>query len=96
MSEEQFKAFIEAVKGDAGLQGKLKAARDADAVVAIAKEAGFVISTEELAGGWGQRAQAEISEEELEGVAGGNHINSNILTMCPQVNHFMCGPNGFG
>ena len=66
MSEEQFKAFLEAVKADAGLQEKLKAAGDADAVVAIAKAAGFVISTEEL-----KRAQAEISEEELEGVAGG-------------------------
>jgi predicted ribosomally synthesized peptide with nif11-like leader len=66
MSEEQFKAFLEAVKADAGLQEKLKAAGDTDAVVAIAKAAGFVISAEEL-----QRAQAEISEEELEGVAGG-------------------------
>jgi len=66
MSEEQLKAFLEAVKADAGLQEKLKAASDADAVVAIAKAAGFVISAEEL-----KRAQTEISEEELEGVAGG-------------------------
>ena len=66
MSEEQLKAFMEAVKADAGLQEKLKAAADADAVVAIAKAAGFVISAEEL-----KRAQAEVSEEELEGVAGG-------------------------
>jgi predicted ribosomally synthesized peptide with nif11-like leader len=36
MSEEQLKAFLEAVKADAGLQEKLKAASDADAVVAIA------------------------------------------------------------
>jgi predicted ribosomally synthesized peptide with nif11-like leader len=66
MSEEQLKGFLEAVKADAGLQEKLKAAADADAVVAIAKAAGFVISAEEL-----NRAQAEVSEEELEGVAGG-------------------------
>ena len=66
MSEEQLKAFMETVKADAGLQEKLKAAVDAEAVVAIAKAAGFVISADEL-----QRAQAEISEEELEGVAGG-------------------------
>ena len=66
MSEEQLKAFLEAVKADAGLQEKLKAASDADAVVAIAKAAGFVISADEL-----KSAQAEISEEELEGVAGG-------------------------
>ena len=41
MSEEQLKAFLEAVKDDAGLQEQLKAAGDADAVVAIAKAAGF-------------------------------------------------------
>ena len=66
MSEEQLKAFLEAVKGDAGLQEKLKAAGDVDAVVKIAKAAGFEISAEEL-----QRRQSEILEEELEGVAGG-------------------------
>jgi bacteriocin propeptide, TIGR03798 family len=69
MSEEQLKTFLEAVKADAGLQEKLKAAGDADAVVTIAKVAGFVISAEEL-----KKSQAEISEEELEGVAGGANI----------------------
>jgi predicted ribosomally synthesized peptide with nif11-like leader len=66
MSEEQLKAFLEAVTANEGLQEQLKAAADADAVVAIAKAAGFAISAEEL-----QRAQAELSDEELEGVAGG-------------------------
>ena len=66
MSEDQLKAFMEAVKADAGLQEQLNASVDADAVVAIAKEAGFLISAEELKVG-----QSEISEEELEGVAGG-------------------------
>jgi hypothetical protein len=42
MSEQQLKAFLEAVKADAGLQEKLKAAADADTFVAIAKAAGFV------------------------------------------------------
>jgi predicted ribosomally synthesized peptide with nif11-like leader len=41
MSEEQLKAFMEAVKADAGLQEKLKAAADYDAVVAIAKRMGY-------------------------------------------------------
>ena len=66
MSEEQLKAFLEAVKADAGLQEQLKGVVDLAAVVAIAKSAGFLISAEEL-----QRAEAEISEEELEDVAGG-------------------------
>jgi len=75
MSEEQLKAFLEAVKADAALQEKLNAAEDDDAVVAIAKTAGFVISAEEL-----KRAQAEISEEDLEGVAGGRRFTGNKNT----------------
>ncbi|QBE69386.1 hypothetical protein SynWH8101_1804 [Synechococcus sp. WH 8101] len=77
MSDEQLKVFLEAVKADAGLQEKLKAATDVDAVVAIAKAAGFAISADEL-----KRAQAEVSEEELEGVAGGQG-RSGGATMGP-------------
>ena len=70
MSEEQLKAFLEKVKGDTTLQEKLKAAVDADAVTAIAKEAGFSISADDLKDF--KNAQfSEISDEELEGVAGG-------------------------
>ena len=75
MSIEQFKAFMEAVKADAGLQEKLKAASDAYAVVAIANGAGFVISIEEFKGA---RSQAEISEELLDFVVGG------YINMTPQ------------
>jgi predicted ribosomally synthesized peptide with nif11-like leader len=67
MSEEQLKAFWEAVQADAGLQEKLSAAKHADAVVAIAKSAGFAISAEEL-----QRARRELSDEELSGVVAGS------------------------
>ena len=66
MSEEQLKAFLEKVKGDTGLQEKLKAATDTDAVVAIAKVAGFVILANDL-----KQAQTEVSDEELLGVSGG-------------------------
>ena len=61
MSEEQLKAFLEKVKADTSLQEKLKAASDADALVAIAKEAGFSISTDDL-----KKAQSEVSDAELE------------------------------
>ena len=67
ISEKQLQAFQEAVKADTSLQEKLKAAADADAVVAMAKAAGFVISAEELT-----QAQVELSDEELAGVAGGD------------------------
>ena len=69
MSEQQLKAFLEKVKGNPSLQEKLKAAADNDAVAAIAKEAGFSISADDL-----KNAQSELSDEELEGVAGGRPI----------------------
>ena len=67
MSEEQLKAFLDKVKADTSLQMKLKAAADANTVAAIAKEAGFSISTADL-----KNAQLlEISDDELEGIAAG-------------------------
>ena len=68
MSEEQLKAFLEKVKADTSLQKKLKAAGDADAVAAIAKAAGFVIFADDLKK---KSPNTPLSEEELEGVAGG-------------------------
>ena len=70
MSEEKLKAFLEKVKADTSLQEKLKAAADNDAVVAIAKAAGFSLSADDIS-----KAQSELSEEELEGVAGGGGCN---------------------
>ncbi|QNI54661.1 nif11-like leader peptide domain protein [Synechococcus sp. BIOS-E4-1] len=63
MSEEQLKAFMEKVQGDTSLQEKLKAAADPDAVVTIAKDAGFVITAEEI--------RSELTDEEMESAAGG-------------------------
>ena len=90
MSEEQLKAFLEAVKADVGLQEKLKAATDADSVVAIAKAAGFVISADDL-----KKAQAEVSDEELEGAAGGVETVVNVCwpdksPKCNMLNLTMC------
>ena len=69
MSEQQLKAFLEKLKGDAAMQEKLKSTDDINAVVEISKAAGFMISAEEL-----KKTQAEVSEEELEGVAGGTGL----------------------
>ena len=78
MSEEQVRAFMEAVKADAELQEKLNAAADTDAVVAIAKEMGFVISADLLQGF--PELGRDISEEELESVAGGGNIEDCSTT----------------
>ena len=69
MSLEQLKAFLEKVKADTSLQEKLKAAVDSDAVLAIAKDAGFSISADDL-----KNAQSKVSEEELENAAGGTQV----------------------
>jgi len=68
MPEDQFKAFLDAVEADAALQEKVQTEADryADAVVAIAKEAGFGVTAEDV-----KRAQLEVSEDDLEGVTGG-------------------------
>ena len=75
MSEEQLQAFLEKVKADTSLQEKLNGAADADAVVEIAKEAGFAITAEDIQSM--QSATAELSDEELEGAAGGNAVAEN-------------------
>ena len=78
MSEEQLKAFLEKLKDDSSLQEKLKAASDADAASAIAKEAGFSISADEFT-----KAQStELSDEELEGVAGGVNADWERMKQC--------------
>ncbi|CAE20420.1 hypothetical [Prochlorococcus marinus str. MIT 9313] len=66
MSEEQLKAFIAKVQADPSLQEQLKA-EGAD-VVSIAKAAGFSITTEDLNSHI--TTKLNLSEEELEGVAG--------------------------
>jgi predicted ribosomally synthesized peptide with nif11-like leader len=66
MSEEQLKAFWEAIQSDQALQQKLQGVNDPGAIVDIAKEAGFTISAEEL-----QSAQVELSDEQLDGATGG-------------------------
>ena len=70
MSEEQLKAFIEKVKGDTSLQEKLKASNSPDDVVGIAKGLGYEFTADKF---------AQLSEEELEGLAGGL---TNAGTVC--------------
>ena len=75
MSEEQLKAFLEKVKDDTSLQEKLKAAADVDAALAIAKEAGFSISADDV--------RTKISDKELERAAGGGGEQTKDELGCP-------------
>ena len=81
MSEEQLNAFLEKVKTDTELQDKLKAAASPEAVIEIAKEAGFSITAEDIQSM--QSATVELSDDELEQVAGGCQINSAKLSFPP-------------
>ena len=70
MPEEQLTALLAKLKEDAGLQEKLKGAADLDAAVALAKEAGFDVSKADWLK-YQAKQTIELSDEELEGVAGG-------------------------
>jgi predicted ribosomally synthesized peptide with nif11-like leader len=83
MSEEQLSALLAKLKVDSGLQEKLKGAADLDAAVALAKEAGFDVSKADwLKYQAGQTL--ELSDEELEGVAGGKEEGTNE-GYCPPI-----------
>ena len=70
MSEEQLSALLAKLKEDAGLQEKLKNAADLDAAVAMAQEAGFDVSKADWLK-FQAKQTLELSDEELEEVAGG-------------------------
>jgi len=91
MSEEQLAALLAKLKDDAGLQEKLKGAADLDAVLAIAKDAGFVISKAVWLKFQAQQT-IELSDEELEGISGGLVYLSTHLT-CGRNSVLTCGRN---
>lgn len=75
MSDDQFQAFLEAVAADSSLQEKLNSVADADAVIAAAKEAGFMISAEAVENNLKKKMEEmdpqDLTAEDLEAVAGG-------------------------
>lgn len=95
MSEEQLSALLAKLKDDAGLQEKLKGAADLDAAVAMAKEAGFDVSKEDWLKHQAQ-TNLELSDEELERVAGGNDLPpmtaETVGCNCTQYS-YDCGTN---
>ena len=86
MSEEQLAALLAKLKDDAGLQEKFQGAADLDAVLVIAKDAGFDISKADWLKYQAQQT-LELSDEELEGVAGGEP-EASILGVC--TNRYTC------
>ena len=70
MSDEQLNAFLKKAKENTKLQQEIEAAPNLEAVVSIAKNAGFSIELDELKNS-AFETSSDLSEEELEGVAGG-------------------------
>lgn len=72
MSDE-LKAFLAVVGADAGLQDQIKSAADLNAVVAVAKDAGHLISADELKeiSESEEFSERELTQKELAGVSGG-------------------------
>ena len=62
MSLEQLKAFLAKAKDDQSISDKLKAAKTPENIVEIAKKHGHEFTADKI---------TELSEGELEGVAGG-------------------------
>ena len=82
MSEEQLSALLANLKEDKCLQEKLKGAADLDAAVAIAQEAGFDVSKADWLKYQAKGSTTlELSDEELEGVAGGEKFET--CAQCP-------------
>jgi len=71
MSESQLSALVARLSSDAELREKIKCAAGIDAAVAIAKEAGFDVSKADCLKFQASKT-VELSDEELEEVAGGN------------------------
>ena len=81
MSDE-LKVFLAAVVADAGLQEQIKSTTDLNAVVAVAKGAGHLISADELTkiSESEEFSDRELTQEELAGVSGGFAIGALLVT----------------
>ena len=67
MTQEQLNAILVKLEGDRSLQEKIKSAKSTVEVVDTVKAEGFAISANLF------NQHVKVTEEELEGVAGGNN-----------------------
>lgn len=69
MSMESAQTFIEKMKTDQEFAAQIKECQSLNDLVALAKQAGFDFSADEA-----QAAVDTLSDEELDGVAGGKYV----------------------
>lgn len=71
MSDEQLAALIAKIKQDDQLRQQLQSAEDLEAAIALAQQAGFDVNKEDWLNHQRQHSAQELSDAELEQVAGG-------------------------
>lgn len=81
MSHDQLLALLSKLKDDAALKEKLTSAADLDTAAAIAKEAGFDVKKADWLK-YQANQTLELSDEELEGVAGGASWSTECKVGC--------------
>ncbi|MCF2147142.1 Nif11-like leader peptide family RiPP precursor [Desmonostoc muscorum LEGE 12446] len=81
MSKETVRGFFKVAENDEVLQEKLKAGNSSTSIIQMANERGYQFTTEELQVFMQEvtAADAELSEDELEAVAGGLKIKIHIV-----------------
>ena len=89
MSEEQLKAFLEKVKSDTKLQEKLGAAITTEEALALAKDAGFLITSEDVQS---MQSATDLSDDELENIAGGRRNPNQCGTCAPYQSNCQATP----
>jgi predicted ribosomally synthesized peptide with nif11-like leader len=77
MSEKQLTGLLAKLNEDADLMEKIRGAADLDIAVAMAKEAGFDVSKADWLK-YQAKQTLELSDEELERVAGGDAMGFTI------------------
>ena len=90
MSKEQLSALLAKLKEDADFREKLKGAADLDTAVALAKKAGYDVNKADWLKYQAEQA-LELSDEELEGVAGGEK-GPTSGTQCCSLREGGCEP----
>ena len=71
MPDEQFQAFLKTAQSDPSLQRALREETSSDDVITLAQEAGFTIHADFTT------TQSPLSDEELEGIDGGNCVTAS-------------------
>ena len=72
MSTEHLDALVAAATADPAVAARFAGAADAEAIVAIAAELGYDVTTQEVTDAASERNTRDVSDAELAGVAGGN------------------------